>query len=396
MIKALQYCTIIIASSQQIGLASSFTTFISSSLFSHEAHYRRSRCTSSSLTPLQTLSITTKNASTLKSKNNQSKSKFKLQCRCRSKTSTRTRPTLFLATSNNEQNNNENTNTNSKKASVSLSSAIISPSSQQFNSPTAIIDYILSILTSDIGSIIIGSIGLLLALYNRLSTIDFDSTTISTTYAESINIQSRNDLLAVFASGAVLLNGISKLDVTSVMAESVVLNGYTLTKPILINQDQISQGLHSSSQQDLEWAIESILSSTPAKTAVILKASKTSSLKTNTPNWIPIVMAGTVPSDFKESEPFLLPEKQSTPILDRFLKQDNAKESYLPTLQALPGKVEFTYLPDNAQEALLLPIQVSDDTLYALVVGSNTAKSFSPRDVAWCQVIAKRTGDFLK
>ena len=32
------------------------------------------------------------------------------------------------------------------------------------------------------------------------------------------------------------------------------------------------------------------------------------------------------------------------------------KESYLPTLQALPGKVEFTYLPSNAQEALLLPV----------------------------------------
>ncbi len=383
--KTLQYWTIIIASSQEIGLASSFTTSISSSsLVSHEAqrYYHRSRCTSSSLTPLQTL----------KSKNNQSKFKFKFKFHCRSKSKTSSSTTLFFASSNNNE---------SKKASVSLSSDIISPSSQEFNSPTAIIDYIISLLTSDIGSIIIGSIGLLLALYNRLSTIDFDSTTISTTYAESINIQSRNDLLAVFASGAVLLNGISKLDVTSALAESVILNGYTLTKPIFINQDYINQGLlnSSSQQQDLEWAIESILSSTPAKTAVILKASsKISSLNTNnTSNWIPVIMAGTVPLDFKELEPlFLLPEKLSTPILDRFLKQDNAKESYLPTLQALPGKVEFTYLPDNAQEALLLPIQVSDaDTLYALVVGSNTAKSFSPRDIAWCQVIAKRTGDKL-
>ena len=305
----------------------------------------------------------------------------------------------LCASANNENNNNDNKKTN--KASVSLSSALASPSSQEFNSPTAIFDYILSLLISDLGSILIGSIGLLLALFNRLSTIDFDSTAISTTYAESINIQSRNDLLAVFASGAVLLNGISKLDVTSVLAESVVLNGYKLDKPIFLNVAQHHDFLtRSSSERDVQWAMEAILSSTPAKTAVILSSLSTSSSNQQSiPNtaskWVPIVMAGTVPSNFDQTEQFLIPKDRSTPILDRFLKQADAKESYLPTLQALPGKVEFTYLPDNTQEALLLPIQSGNDNtmMLALVLGSDTAKSFTPRDVAWCQVIAKRIGD---
>ena len=118
-------------------------------------------------------------------------------------------------------------------------------------------------------------------------------------------------------------------------------------------------------------------------------------------SWIPLLISGILPSS--DLEKFTISKSLSTPILDRFLKQGNAKESYLPTLQALPGKVEFTYLPDNAQEALLLPIQTSIteggevrmETSYALALGSDTAKSFTPRDVAWCQVLARRLGDIM-
>ncbi len=312
---------------------------------------------------------------------------------------------LFASSSDNGDGGDR---TSSKKASVSLSSTI-SPTSQELNSPTAIIDYTISVLTSDIGSIIIGSIGLLLALYNRLSTIDFDSNAVSAVYAETINIQSRNDLLAVFAAGAVLLNGVSKLDVTSVLAESVSLNGVAIDKPSFVNQEMVESSISITTEKkkDLEWAMESILSSTPAKTAVLLTSSTTtttvSTLEAQPKSkWTPIMLAGIIPNTTSVDK-IQLPKGQSTPILDRFLKQENAKESYLPTLQALPGKVEFTYLPDNAQEALLLPIQViesNNDTdssavkkMYALVVGSDTAKSFTPRDVAWCQVLANRIGN---
>ena len=72
------------------------------------------------------------------------------------------------------------------------------------------------------------------------------------------------------------------------------------------------------------------------------------------------------------------------------------KESYLPTLQALPGRVEFAYLPPNVQEALVLPVprpeewsgDGDDGRYYAVVLGGDTAKSFAPRDVAWCRKVA--------
>ena len=324
------------------------------------------------------------------------------------------------ANNNNDNSNIEEDNTN--KASVALSSSI---TPQNLSSPTAVIDYLLSILTSDIGSIIIGSIGLLIALYNRLSTIDFDpSAVVSETYAESINIQSRNDLLAVFASGAVLLNGISKLDVTSVLAESVVLNGYKVddeNDPLYVNQDEqkvketMFDQLTNERREDLNWAMKAVLSATPAKTAVLLASTMTmdkgESGSQSTSTWVPIIMSGILPFPSSTTESmtsFGIPNTLATPILDRFLKQENAKESYLPTLQALPGKVEFTYLPDNTQEALLLPIKVASSSnssstargaekerLFALALGSDTAKSFTPRDVAWCQVLARRMGTFM-
>jgi hypothetical protein len=230
---------------------------------------------------------------------------------------------------------------------------------------TSGLDYILSLISSDIGSTILGLVGLTICVAHRLANTDSLST-------ETIGQETRADLLAVFSIGAVLLNGISKLDVTSALAESVELDGETLSIPIyssMINREE-----------DVTWALESVLAATPATTAVLLVAEKD--------GWLVQSVAGVVPRDssFRETVP------RETPILNRFRK-DSSKETYLPTLQALPGRVEFTYLPSNTQGALLLPVK-SGSTV--LVLGTNTAKSFSPRDVAWCQVLASRIGTFLQ
>ena len=228
------------------------------------------------------------------------------------------------------------------------------------------LDYVLSLIASDIGSTILGSVGLILCLVHRLANVDDLS-------ADTLGQETRSDLLAVFASGAVLLNGISKLDVTSALAESVVLDGETLSEPTFSNVK---------STEDVTWALESVLAATPAMTAVLLVDEGG--------GWSIVAMSGVVPRD-----PALraAPASEATPILDRFRK-DSSKESYLPTLQALPGRVEFTYLPPNTQGALLLPVQ-REGKVSVLVLGSNTAKSFTPRDVAWCQVLASRIGTYL-
>jgi hypothetical protein len=123
------------------------------------------------------------------------------------------------------------------------------------------------------------------------------------------------------------------------------------------------------------------LAATPAKTVILLEQEQLEE------TWTIVARAGTVPLTIMD-----VPE--TTPILDRVGSPTNVKETYLPTLQALPGRREFTYLPGNLQLALLIPIKNDNDdsTRKVLVLGGNTAKSFSPRDVAWCRIVAERMG----
>ena len=133
----------------------------------------------------------------------------------------------------------------------------------------------------------------------------------------------------------------------------------------------------------IQWALESLLVATPATTALLLEQGE--KLIDGRAQWVILGRSGTV------SRSTIVPE--STPILDRVSNTGNTKETYLPTLQALPGKKEFPYLPTNAQLALLIPVGVpTDDGLptRVLVLASNRAKSFTPRDVAWCRIIADR------
>lgn len=259
-----------------------------------------------------------------------------------------------------------------KKASVQLST----PSLPTKFTPTSVLDYILSLLTSDLSSIILGSIGILLALSNRLSSIDYEATLIQSNQAADMGMQSRMDLLAVFSAGAVLLNGVSKLDITSVVAETVDLNGVMLDN-VMYNPDY-------SNSQEIDWTLESVQKATPAKcSAVVIYDDDT---------WKIVAMKGIVAGNYNK---FWNGVNVSTPILDRFLKNEveGKKETYLPTLQALPGKAEFVYLPQNTQGVLMVPMNLKVDGQKknaALVLGSDTAKSFTPRDVAWCQVLASR------
>ena len=67
-----------------------------------------------------------------------------------------------------------------------------------------------------------------------------------------------------------------------------------------------------------------------------------------------------------EEEPIDL---RSMSILQRV--QSSGDEVYLPDLQVIPGKVEFTYLPINCQSALLLPVNDDDLDGMAIIVGTN-------------------------
>jgi len=311
-------------------------------------------------------------------------------------------------------NNNMNDDTSSSSSFLSTSKANVSfdnkGRSSDSTSPSNLstIDQLLLTLTSDRTSLLLGSIGILFILLLRLISFPEDAT-----YEAS---RSRIDLLGVFAAGSVLLNGITKLDVESVQAERVMLEGINQDK-VIWNENQNSstmQGRNDKFQSTVEWALSSFLKCTPAQSAVLLTTQQNS-------EWIPLATVGILPQE--EQLRSSISSDLKTPILDRMLREDGsikggtvggaqvvgstrrkgANESYLPTLQALPGQVEFTYLPSNAQEALLLPVTRPDDMsdnnddgwYYAVVLGGDKAKSFAPRDIAWCKEIASLVGDVL-
>jgi len=308
-------------------------------------------------------------------------------------------------------NNNMNNDDISSSSFLSTSKANVSfdnkGRSSDSTSPSNLstIDQLLLTLTSDRTSLLLGSIGILFILLLRLISFPEDAT-----YEAS---RSRIDLLGVFAAGSVLLNGITKLDVESVQAERVMLEGINQDKVIWNeNQNSSLQGRNDKFQSTVEWALTSFLKCTPAQSVVLLATQQNS-------EWIPLATVGILPSE--EQLRSSISSDLKTPILDRMLREDGsikggtvggtevvgstrrkgASESYLPTLQALPGRVEFTYLPSNAQEALLLPVTRPDDDdnydgwFYAVVLGGDKAKSFAPRDIAWCKEIASLIGDVL-
>lgn len=233
------------------------------------------------------------------------------------------------------------------------------------------IDSMLSNLTSDVGSIAIGLAGLLVLLIGPLFS-DAESTTASDAEsAAALGYETRSNLLALFACGSVLVNGISKLDVESVLAEPVSLVG---TKYDTVQCSK--QYVDEKQRLSIEWALAALITATPASSALLMQLGKDD-------EWKALGWTGILPQNDDNAQEVILPAR--TPILDRF-RSDTLAESYLPTLQNLPGKTEFTYLPVNTQAVLLIPARMST----VIVLGSNQAKSFSPRDIAWCQAIGRR------
>ena len=286
---------------------------------------------------------------------------------------------LWASSGNNEDTTGSSTQQSSNQTGAKVRFSGTVSRGNQNRENYNIIDTALSFLISDIGSIFIGLVGLILLLGARLFV---PPTSSSDAYAiDNLAQETRTTLLAVLATGSVLLNGISKLDVDSVVSEPVTLVGVQFPRAtILVADDDLGQSTtsKSSSIDDITWSLDALLAATPAMTAVLLRLSSADP----SGYWIIEAAAGTLPSANIEQ---LINANSKSPILDRF-RNSQQKETYLPTLQALPGRYEFTYLPPNTQATLLLPV----DGQRVIVLGSNQAKSFTPRNIAWSQAVATR------
>ena len=86
-----------------------------------------------------------------------------------------------------------------------------------------------------------------------------------------------------------------------------------------------------------------------------------------------IAVAGVVASDLKTSLEFRATD--SGAILRKAI--NTQEEIYLPDLQILPGKVEFSYLPINCQSLLIIPVSQES----AVILGTNKAKALKLGDL---------------
>ena len=248
-------------------------------------------------------------------------------------------------------------------------------------------DEVLSWVISDVGSLVMGTGGVLILLLARLVS---PSPTLEDS-AVSLVGETRVNLLAILACGSVLLNGLTKLDISSVTAETVALKGTLVKEPfILVQNDEDSL--------NYSWLLRAVLAATPtAKTAVILTRQTGSTSKSDDIAWHVQGFGGIISDALRYSMtqdnddtngPIAMASDRfdATPILNRLALTTEENEMYLPNLQALPGRIEFDpFLPGNTQAALLVPVNTGTNVA-VLALGSNQARSFTPIDIAWCRV----------
>jgi hypothetical protein len=113
------------------------------------------------------------------------------------------------------------------------------------NAPTTTtkgpLDAALTWLISDTGSVLLGSAGLIALLVGRTLLLGGDDTTNDDIdMAEAMVVTTRETLLAVVAIGAVLLNGLSQLDVPTALAEKVVLDGVDVPTARLLSSSSFN------------------------------------------------------------------------------------------------------------------------------------------------------------
>lgn len=209
-------------------------------------------------------------------------------------------------------------------------------------------------------SLAIGS-GLLLALVgNRLFTEDL------------LNSQSRADLIATVAPILLTLKGLTDLDIKEREAEPVDLAG--------VEQSWASDKLPESVQRELTWAADTLFASMRCSSLAVLWNDDT------------VLLKGMLPLKVGENPGGAV---VPGPLVTRTLQKKSGAPEYLPSLQLLPGRVEFAYLPEMTQSVIVLPLGEAGAARGAFILGSDTQRAFKSDDVTWARAISVRVGSLL-
>jgi hypothetical protein len=196
--------------------------------------------------------------------------------------------------------------------------------------------------------LVVGGLGGTLLFMNRLMTADLT------------NSQSRSDALGVILSALLILTGLLWRRVQPRMQESVELIG-----------DQgfeLDSTLPKTVKLELAWASHSLLTNTVTKSVVVWYEGKM------------LLRRGVL----GKAEELTL-----GPIVKRVLESE--KPIYLVALKLYPGRVEFSYLPENTQGVICQPLGKKG----VLILGANAPRSYTQQDEAWVAAIADKLASTL-
>jgi hypothetical protein len=191
--------------------------------------------------------------------------------------------------------------------------------------------------------LIAGSVGGVLLLLNRFATVNLTPS------------QSRSDVVGVILSGFLVCVWLIWQQIQPRSPEAVLLNG----QEGFILADSLPDPLRT----ELAWASHLLLTNTVTKSVLVYYDGQVL-LRRGILGISPTVTVG--------------------PILDRVLKTQ--KPVYLVNLPLYPGRVEFTYLPDNTQGVICQPLGDRG----ALILGANIPRSYTRQDENWITGIADK------
>lgn len=196
--------------------------------------------------------------------------------------------------------------------------------------------------------IIAGVVGGSLLLLNRLLT---------PALTES---QARSDVMGVILSALLVLIGLLWQRVQPVLPEAVELAGE--------EGFELNNSLPEAVQLELAWASHLILTNTVTRAIVAYRDGQ-------------VLMRRGVLGPGATVEPGT--------IVKRVL--ETGKAVYLVALKIYPGRVEFTYLPENTQGVICQPMGKGG----VLILGANAPRSYTKQDELWIEGIADKLGNTL-
>ncbi|MEM7726213.1 MAG: cofactor assembly of complex C subunit B [Cyanobacteria bacterium P01_A01_bin.45] len=191
--------------------------------------------------------------------------------------------------------------------------------------------------------IVVGSLGALLLLINRLYTPEL---TVS---------QARGDVLAVILSAVLILTGLIWQQVQPRTPDAVELIGE--------EGFELSSHLPQKVKTELAWASHLLLTNTVTGCVIVYYRNQV------------LLRRGVL---VNKSE--VVPKA----ILQRVLEKQKAV--YLVDLKVYPGRIEFNYLPENTQGVICQPIGKEG----VLILAANAPRSYTKQDENWITGIANK------